>query len=207
MSLGRYECCLCYRPAVQDPPLTPAEKLRVALAALEAAIERLAVSFDRVAALLHAAGDPRSFGPSRTGDVPLPGGTARPEVLAAAALSRDGHGLSRSALEHLADRYGSRLDELLGLVARDRRLGEPLVASLPERRAEVVEAVESEWALTLEDVLRRRTQVALKDGAAGTDVAGEVATLMAEALGWDRNAARAAAEDYVRAVRASRTWR
>ena len=52
MSLGRYECCLCYRPAVQDPPLTPAEKLRVALAALEAAIERLAVSFDRVAALL-----------------------------------------------------------------------------------------------------------------------------------------------------------
>jgi len=37
---------------VQDPPLTPAEKLRVALAALEAAIERLAVSFDRVAALL-----------------------------------------------------------------------------------------------------------------------------------------------------------
>ena len=162
---------------------------------------------DRVAALLHAAGDPRSFGPSRTGDVPLPGGAARPEVLAAAALSRDGHGLSRSALEHLADRYGSRLDELLGLVARDRRLGEPLVASLPERRAEVVEAVESEWALTLEDVLRRRTQVALKDGAAGTDVAGEVATLMAEALGWDRNAARAAAEDYVRAVRASRTWR
>ena len=52
MSLGRYECCLCYRPAVQDPPLTPAEKLRVALAALEAAIERLAVSFDQVAALL-----------------------------------------------------------------------------------------------------------------------------------------------------------
>lgn len=43
---------MCYRPAVQDPPLTPAEKLRAALAALEAAIERLAVSFDQIAALL-----------------------------------------------------------------------------------------------------------------------------------------------------------
>jgi len=31
---------------MRDPPLTPAEKLREALAALEAAMERLAVSFD-----------------------------------------------------------------------------------------------------------------------------------------------------------------
>src|SRR3989442_4780483 len=37
---------------MRDPPLTPAEKLREALAALEAAMERLAVSFDQVAALL-----------------------------------------------------------------------------------------------------------------------------------------------------------
>jgi hypothetical protein len=51
---------LCYRPAVQDPLLTPAEKLRVALAALEAAIERLAVSFDQVAALLTRTSQPTS---------------------------------------------------------------------------------------------------------------------------------------------------
>jgi len=162
---------------------------------------------DRVVAILQAAGDSHRFGPSRTGELPLPGGTARPEVLAAAAFSSDGHGLSPAVLEHLAGRYGSRLDELLQLVAQDRRLGEPLVATLPETRAEVVEAVESEWALTLEDVLRRRTQLALKDGTGGADVAGEVATLMAEALGWDREVARAAVDDYVRAVRAGRTWR
>jgi len=162
---------------------------------------------DRVAAILQAADGSRRFGPSRTGDLPLPGGTARPEVLAAAALSSDGHGLSPAVLEHLAGRYGSRLDELLRLVAQDHRLGEPLVAPLPETRAEVVEAVENEWALTLEDVLRRRTQVALKDGTAGADVAAEVATLMADALGWDRAAARAAADDYVQAVRVSHTWR
>ena len=39
-------------PAMRDPPLTPAEKLHEALAALEAAMARLAVYFDQVAALL-----------------------------------------------------------------------------------------------------------------------------------------------------------
>src|SRR5204862_128476 len=86
---------------------------------------------------------------------------------------------------YLAGRYGSRLDEVLGLVARDQRLGEPIVAGLPDLRAEVVEAVEREWALTLEDVLRRRTQVALRDASAGAAAADDVAALMARPLGWD----------------------
>src|SRR5262249_30851437 len=54
---------------------------------------------DRVVTILRAAADTRPFGPSRTGDRPLPGGTARPEVLAAAALSSNGHGLSPAVLE------------------------------------------------------------------------------------------------------------
>ena len=45
---------------MRDPPLTPAEKLREALAALEAAMERLAVSFDEVAALLTRTSRPTS---------------------------------------------------------------------------------------------------------------------------------------------------
>src|SRR5262249_59263383 len=98
-----------------------------------------------------AGGDPRRFGPSRTGELPLPGGTARPEVLAAAALSSDGHGLAPAVLEHLAGRYGSRLDELLRLVAKDRRLGEPLVAPLPETRAQVLQPVENAPPLPLPD--------------------------------------------------------
>ena len=70
LRLGGYECDMigpipgpptrAIVPAVQDPPLTPAEKLRVALAALEAAIERLAVSFDQVAALLTRTSRPTS---------------------------------------------------------------------------------------------------------------------------------------------------
>jgi len=163
---------------------------------------------DRVIDELHAAGDRRRFGRSRTGDVPLPGGAEAPEAVAAAALSRDGHGLAPAVIGHLADRYGSRLDELLGLLAADRRLAEPVVPGLPDPRAEVVEAVEREWALTVEDVMRRRTQLALRDREGGAGAAADVSALMAGPLGWDAGTARAAAERYVETVRAGRRgWR
>ena len=163
---------------------------------------------DRVVDALRAAGDQRRFPRSRTGDVPLPGGGAPEAALAAAALSRDGHGVAPAVIDHLAGRYGSRLDEVLGLVARDQRLGEPIVAGLPDPRAEVVEAVEREWALTLEDVMRRRTQVALRDATAGATAADDVAALMARPLGWDEETSRAAARGYVEAAEAvRRRWR
>jgi glycerol-3-phosphate dehydrogenase len=163
---------------------------------------------DRVVEGLRRAGEPRRIGPSRTGELPLPGGGGRPADLAAAALSRDGHGLAPAIVGHLAGRYGTRLPEVLARVGRERALGTPIVAGLPDPRAEVVTAVESEWALTLEDVLRRRTRVALCDAENGAGVASDVAALMASRLGWTPDAARAAAEGYVQAVAADRRrWR
>jgi len=163
---------------------------------------------DRAVDALRAAGDRRPFPRSRTGEVPLPGGAAPEAALAAAALSRDGHGVAPAVIDHLAGRYGSRLDEVLGLVARDQRLGEPIVAGLPDPRAEVVEAVEREWALTLEDVLRRRTQLALRDATAGAAAAEDVAALMARPLGWDEETSRTAARQYVEEASAvRRRWR
>jgi glycerol-3-phosphate dehydrogenase len=162
---------------------------------------------DRVVEALRAAGDRRRIGRSRTGEVPLPGGTVAPGVLALAAVSHDGHGLGAATIEHLAHRYGTRLDEVLVLLTRDARLAERLLPGLPEPRAEVVEAVEQEWAMTLEDVLRRRTQVALRDPAAGSAAAADVGTLMAARLGWDPAQTKAAVEEYVAAARAERRWR
>ncbi len=163
---------------------------------------------EQVLAALRRAGDRRRFGRTRTGTLPLPGGGAEPAALAAQAFERDGHGMGRAVLGHLADRYGSRMHAVVGVVARDRHLGEPIVPGLPDRRAEVVTAVEDEWAVTLEDVLRRRTQVALCDAESGTAVADEVAGLMASRLGWDATAAQTAARRYVEAVQAGRRrWR
>jgi len=163
---------------------------------------------DRIAERLGRTGSGAPIGPSRTAERPLPGGTSQPERLAADALARDGHGLGGPVVGHLAGRYGERLAEVLGLVGRDRALGAPVLPGLPDARAEVVEAVERELAVTLEDVLRRRTQVALFDDAGAERAAVDVATLMASALGWSEAAARAAAADYVAAVREDRSrWR
>jgi glycerol-3-phosphate dehydrogenase len=162
---------------------------------------------DRVVGALRRAGDRRRFPPARTGEVPLPGGREAPAAVAAAALSRDGHDLAPALIEQLADRYGSRLTEVLELIARDRALGETIVPGLPHVRAEVVAAVEQEWALTLEDVLRRRTGIALEEPTGGAAAAAATATLMAASLGWDAATAGSAARGYAESVRAGRLWR
>jgi glycerol-3-phosphate dehydrogenase len=163
---------------------------------------------DRALDVLRTIGDGRRFGPSRTGSVPLPGGGDLPDRVAAAALSRDGHGLAPAVIEHLANRYGTRLDAVLRALAEDHGLAAPIVRGLPDPRAEVVEAVRGEWAVTLEDVLRRRTQVALRDEQGAAAAAGDVAALMAGSLGWDAAAARDAAGRYVDGVEAGRRrWR
>jgi glycerol-3-phosphate dehydrogenase len=163
---------------------------------------------DTVIKALRRAGESRVFGPSRTGALPLPGGGAAPADLVAAVLSRNGHGVAPAVIGHLADRYGSRLEEVLELVARDRALAAPILPALPDPRAEVVEAVEREWAQTIEDVLRRRTHVALADAAGAAQVAHDVADLMADSLDWSPETARAAAEAYAAALREDRSrWR
>ena len=163
---------------------------------------------ERVIDALHRGGDQRRFGRCRTGTVPLPGGAAPPDSVAAAVLSRDGNGLAPPVIGHLADRYGSRAGEVLHLVAADRRLADPIVPTLPDPRAEVLEAVEREGALTVEDVLRRRTQISLREESEGVKAAGEVAALMAGPLGWTPEAARAAAESYAAVVEEGRRrWR
>src|SRR4029077_18682962 len=106
---------------------------------------------DRLAERLVRTVDGRSIGRSRTADLPLPGGSTPPETLAAAAAPTDGHGVARDVIDHLAGRYGGRLDAVLGVVAKDRALGAPVLPAQPDPRAEVVAAVESELAVTLED--------------------------------------------------------
>jgi glycerol-3-phosphate dehydrogenase len=163
---------------------------------------------DRVVSALRSGGGRRRFGASPTAGRPLPGGTVAPETLADDLAARDGHGMGLAVLRHLAGRYGRRVADVLGAVARDHTLAAPILPGLPDPRAEVVTAVEHEWAVTLEDVLRRRTQVALFDPTQGGTVAADVAALMAPSLGWTADTSRAAAETYAAATAAERRrWR
>ena len=81
--------------------------------------------------------------------------------------------------------YGSDAEAILKLIENDRRLGEPLHASLPYVKAEVIWAVRHEMARTVEDVLARRTRALFLNARAALAMAPAVADLMASELGWD----------------------
>jgi glycerol-3-phosphate dehydrogenase len=159
---------------------------------------------DQVTALLRANGDSRRFGPCRTAETPLPGGQVDPAVLASQAIAHDGHGVPGPMVAHLAARYGKRLDDVLAHVAIDRSLGDPVLPSEPDARAEVAHAVEHEFAMTLEDVLVRRTQLGLVDAQGSAAAAAQVARLMAPRLGWDEETAQRFALAYAAGVERDR---
>lgn len=100
-------------------------------------------------------------------------------------------GLTEGQLEQLARNYGTGLGEVLRTAA-DMEAGlRPLAGQEKVLRAEVLHAVQREMALTLADVVLRRTELGSAEYP-GDAAAGEAAAIMAAALGWD--AARVARE-------------
>ena len=96
----------------------------------------------------------------------------------------------------LADRYGATAESVLAVAAEDGRLAQPVIDGLADILAEVVWAAREQQAMTLGDVLLRRTRLALLAGREladqGSDALGRVAAVLGDELGWDD--ARRAAE-------------
>ncbi|HEY1351728.1 MAG TPA: glycerol-3-phosphate dehydrogenase/oxidase [Ktedonobacteraceae bacterium] len=109
-------------------------------------------------------------------------------------------GLTPAVLRHLGWAYGAGALHVLQLVAREATLGQLLVADLPYIRAEVLHACREELALTPSDVLERRTSITLEDRQRGLGCVEEVATLMAQELGWLPAYTRRMVEEYRTAV-------
>ena len=84
---------------------------------------------------------------------------------------------------HLLHNYGANAERLLELTHEDESLQQPLLADLPNIAAEVIYAVREELALTIADVLTRRTRIAILGAA--MNCVENVADLMARELGWD----------------------
>ena len=78
---------------------------------------------------------------------------------------------------HLLQLYGSLAGEVLAPAVDDPSLLEPLTADAPDIAAQVLYAARSEWARSAEDVVRRRTTLALR-GRAGPDVTKRVEELI-----------------------------
>jgi len=96
------------------------------------------------------------------------------------------HGFHSAAEQFGALRvYGSDAHDIRKLMDSDPRLAEVLHPALPYVKAEVVWAVRSEMARTVEDVLARRTRALFLNARAALEMAPIVAELMASELGWE----------------------
>ena len=100
--------------------------------------------------------------------------------------------------------YGSDQGAIEEIIEENPKLGEKLHERLPYLKAEVVWAVRNEMAITVEDVLSRRTRALLLDAKASIEMAPEVARLMAEEAGHDEawqeqqiNEYKAIADEYI----------
>jgi glycerol-3-phosphate dehydrogenase len=122
-----------------------------------------AVSARAVATVLQKLGRP----PSSTTDSPL--------------LQSDG--------TRLGARYGAAAGQVAALAASNPALAAPVGEGLEVTGAEVVHAVRHEMALTLEDIILRRTAIGTT-GYPATAVVAACAALAARELGWGEERVR-----------------
>jgi glycerol-3-phosphate dehydrogenase len=130
--------------------------------------------------------------PCRTHEIPL--GLA----ISADELPRV-EGVRDDAYERLAARYGYAAHDVLA-VARERgEWAQPILPGHPDLLAEAVFAARREQALTVGDVLLRRTRLGLLDARAlldGEDPVLRVAAAVGSEAGWDDARVRAEADGF-----------
>ena len=145
---------------------------------------------DKVAARLKELDGRRLGKRPATDKEPLPGG----EVGDLDVLVRDvvGEGFSREIAEYLVRCCGTETAAVIRLAQSEPRMAEPIVGGHPAIKAQMVHALRREMAMTLTDLMMRRTHVFYEVIGHGVPEAPTVVDLASEELGWD--AGRKAAE-------------
>jgi glycerol-3-phosphate dehydrogenase len=106
------------------------------------------------------------------------------------------YAIEESSVEHLLNRYGSLIDEVLTPGIQDPALLERLAPELPYLKAEILYAVTHEGARSIDDVLSRRTRISFESKDQGLGVVDVVADLISEALEWGAKERKASIKQY-----------
>jgi glycerol-3-phosphate dehydrogenase len=144
----------------------------------------------------------RAVAPSLTKHLPIHGAVGFRELWA--DREHLATRLSVADVERLLGRYGSAVTDLFAMIDREPRLAAPLAGAGGYVAAEAVYAVTHEGALDLDDVLSRRTRIAIEYPDRGLAAAEEVARLIGEHLGWHDSAREEAVRAYAELARAER---
>jgi glycerol-3-phosphate dehydrogenase len=138
----------------------------------------------------------RSVSPSCTEKLPLVGADGYYGLVQQTAQIAAQFGIDEKSVVHLLNRYGSLISEVIELIVEDKKLAQPLAADLPYLKAEIVYAVTHEGAMSVDDVISRRTRLAFEANNAGLDLVDDVAALIAPYLGWGAKEKKASIAEY-----------
>ncbi|WP_410666331.1 glycerol-3-phosphate dehydrogenase [Amycolatopsis sp. lyj-84] len=142
---------------------------------------------------------------SWTERLPIVGAAGYHELWGARHSLAQRAGLPLDRVEHLLQRYGTAIEDILESISERPELGEPIPGTAEYLKAEVVYAVSHEGALHLEDVLTRRTRISIEERDRGVTAAPVVAALMAPLLGWDSHRQEREVANYLARVEAERS--
>jgi glycerol-3-phosphate dehydrogenase len=121
--------------------------------------------------------------PSATAELRLVGALPRDELDALASRLASANGLDPVLASRLVDRHGSEAEAVVEL-GRELKLLAPLAADARNLEAEVAWAARHELALSVDDVLARRTRLAQERPDRGEVFAPRVAQILGRELGW-----------------------
>jgi glycerol-3-phosphate dehydrogenase len=142
--------------------------------------------------------------PSRTADLPLLGADGFERMWTNRADVARHNGISVGVLEHLLERYGTLVTEVLGYAGGKPELLRPLEGAPEYLAVEIAYAASCEGALHLNDALTRRTRISIETTHRGLDSAEDAARIMASVLGWDAKRIKREIAAYRARVRAER---
>ncbi|MEL6489728.1 MAG: glycerol-3-phosphate dehydrogenase/oxidase [Cyanobacteria bacterium J06621_3] len=137
----------------------------------------------------------RQMAECETRSRPLPGGKDYSSKTLVDAVNQYRDYLSIDAIRHLFNLYGMRIWDVLSLVKRSPDLAQPIQPGLPDIRAQVVYAVETEMARTLVDIGFRRLLLAHRDNYGRDALPGMVETLQRH-CGWSSEVCDRQLKDY-----------
>lgn len=140
---------------------------------------------DRVARRLTRLDGKKRPKKARTSTEPLPGGESGDLGVMIRDLKRNGY--SASVAQNLVRRYGTESAAVTRLAQSHPELSQPIVRGHPSLRAELIFACQREMALSLPDLLVRRTHIFYEAKGHGIEQAEQVASLVADELFWDED--------------------
>ena len=146
----------------------------------------------------------RDIPESVTRGVPILGADGYHALANSAERLSEELGISQSEVIRLLDRYGSDIFEFSEIMKSNPQLRLPLGDGTDYLGVEIYFAASHEGAMSVSDVLLRRTRTFFEAGDYGLGVANRVAEIISPLLGWDHDAAAASVREYEVLVQAER---